>query len=423
MKNYKIYKLTNGLVVGLERMPVQTLMAKGIVNFGPVNEKEGEEGISHFLEHCLVRGGSEKYDAETARQKMENFYYSNAITSQGRIAWFSQMLSEDLESWLDVSSDHLFRPRLEEERVESERRAVLREISDYKTGSYSAQERELNNLFYRGHPKGIFILGKEAVIKGATVKDLRDFHSRGFHSNNMDLILVGRLPDNTEELIEKYFGKISGGPDTRTVFPELAPFVGTKIFHIPAPNRINEDNPEESSARLQMHFSAPSEQHPDTFAIEAMSKILGGNANSYLYKNLRERRGLAYSVHSSYNGAYNAGELIVNTLVDAKRIEEATAAIFEEMQRLKTERVDQKVLDSIKRNVRFNLAKSFESPEGHSNELELILSGRLSFERVIKQIEGITPEKIFELANQHLPGPRGNYILVIRDPLAKEKDF
>ncbi|MBI2507803.1 insulinase family protein [Candidatus Woesearchaeota archaeon] len=121
---YREYKLDNGLVVALQDTPTKTIAAKLRVNYGSSHENIGEEGMAHLLEHCLVTGGSEKYDPTTADDIRGFFPYYNAFTNIGRTFFEGQMLSEDIELWLDYVSDHAFRPRLDLERLRGEQKVT-----------------------------------------------------------------------------------------------------------------------------------------------------------------------------------------------------------------------------------------------------------------------------------------------------------
>ena len=153
---YKEYKLDNGLVVALQNTPTQTVASKLRVNYGSSHERQGEEGLAHYLEHCLVTGGSAKYDPVQADEIKGSFGFSNAFTNIGRTFFVGQMLSEDLKSWMDYTSDHVLRPRFDKDRIDGERERVLREISDAKSNPTYPANQEFNNVFYRGHPKGRF---------------------------------------------------------------------------------------------------------------------------------------------------------------------------------------------------------------------------------------------------------------------------
>ncbi len=419
-EGYKEYRLDNGLIVALQKTPTQTVAAKLRVNYGSSHEKEGEEGLAHFLEHCLVTGGSSKYDPITADNIRGSFGYSNAFTNVGRTNFIGQMLSEDLVIWLDYISEQVFRPRFDEDRVNGERERVLREISDEKSNPYYLANIEFNNIFYRGHPKGRFSLGKEEIVRDATQDVMRRFHGRGYHPNNMDLIIVGGLLENIEELMRDYFGSATSGENTRKEFPVLKALHGKTVLHRPAPEMLNADNPNESSAQIFLHYLGPISGHEDECAVKTMSYILGGDTNSLLFQNIGLKNGLAYHVGATYNGDYGAGELGINAAVPAKRIDEAVEAIFEEIKRMRTERVGDGAVGRIKRLIKYRLVKTFESNEGHVNAIEDRLDYNVTPESIIGGYNRVTPERVLEVANKYLPDREtGNYVLYIRDPLKR----
>jgi len=418
--NYREYKLNNGLVVALQNTPTQTIAAKLRVNYGTSNELDGEEGMAHFLEHCLVTGGSQKYNPLAADKIRECFGSSNAFTNAGRTFFVADFLAEDIEKWLDYVSDHVLTPRFDEERVNAERERVLREIADSKSSPTYLSNIEFNTLLYRSHPKGRFVLRKEEVVRNANYNKIKDFHGRGFHPNNMDLILVGRLPVNIKELIEENFGRFSEGVNTRIKFPELESLIEKSVIQRPAPKILNVENPNESSAQIFFVCSAPIESHPDIYAARTMSEILGGDVNSLLFKSLGLNRGIAYHVGSSYSTGYNTGLLYIEAKVPAKRIDEAIGAIFEEIERMKKQKVDDNVVERVKRKAKYYLASKFESNEGHIVAIEAKLDENLTPEEFIQGFNQVTSDRVIEVANRYLPDKdEGKYILFIRNPLMK----
>ena len=376
--------------------------------------------MAHFLEHCLVTGGSQKYDPVQADELRGSFGYSNASTNIGRTFFVGEMLSEDFEKWLDFASQHALYPRFEQDRVNGERERVLREISDAKSNPTYEANKEFNGLFYRTHPKGRFTLGSDDIVRSADVGKLRQFHNRGFRPNNMDLILVGGLPQNTEELIERYFGKQIAGEDTRRKFPSLDALPDKVVVHRPAKERLNPEKPEESSAQIFLAYTAPNGTHPDNYAIRCMSQILGGDTNSRLFQSLGLKKGLAYHVESAYNGDYNAGELHINANVPATRIEESVGAIFEEIRGLKAQRVDNKHIERIRRLAKYDLAKTFDSNGGHVLAIVAKLDDNLTPEAYIEGYDSVTADKVLDVANKYLPDrENGKYVLFVRNPLEK----
>lgn len=418
---YKEYKLDNGLVVALLNTNTQTIVGKLRVNIGPYHEKEGEEGMAHFLEHCLVTSGSEKHNPQNADKIRENFGYFNASTSLGRISFMGKMLKEDLEEWLDYVSNHTLKPRFDKERIEEERRRVLREISDAKSKSTYSTGKEISDILYGEHPKGKFILGKEKIIQSSDIPSIQEFHSRGFYPNNMDLIIVGRLPKDIEELINECFGDSLRGNDTRVKFPEMKPLNEKNIIQKYTPERYNVDNPEESSAQLVLISTCPPTKHQDEYALKAIAYILGGGTHSLLFQSMSSQKGLAYSVDMSYNGYYNCGELNISVNVPANRINEAVDTIFEGIKKIKNEKVPNELINKIRKDTQFSIAIISESNEGYSSAIEIKLDEGSVPEDWIKEWNDITPERIQEVANKYLPNKGGNYILYIGNPLKKQR--
>src|SRR3989344_6342639 len=161
---YRQYELSNGLVVALQSTHTQTIAAKLRVNYGSVHEREGEEGIAHFLEHCLVTGGSEEINPVQADEIRSSFGMFNASTNIGRTSFFGLMLREDIKKWINYISNHVFAPRFDCKRVDGERKRVLREIADDKSDFMHSVNLEFNRLFFRGHPKEMSVLGKEEIV-------------------------------------------------------------------------------------------------------------------------------------------------------------------------------------------------------------------------------------------------------------------
>ena len=416
--NYREYNLENGLVVALQNTPTQTVSGKLRVNSGASHEREGEEGLAHFLEHCLVTGGSEKYDPKSADDVRSSLGNSNAFTSIGRTMFVAEMLSEDTGLWLDYVSNHVFKPRFDSERFNGERERVLREISDAKSNPIYSSTKEHNQIFYGDHPKARFVLGKEGVVRDVSIDKMREFHQRGFSPNNMDLILVGGLPEDIEERVDDYFGQIPSGNDTRKDFPLLEHLKGKHVIHRGAPEKYNVDNPEESSADICFSYNAPHRGDEDEYAVNSMVQILGGGSNSLLFKDVSLRRGLAYNIGGSYSGNYNAGLLGVNATVPAGRIKEAVDAIFENFDLMKSQKPDEKLVHDIRKAAKFEVARAFESNEGHINAIENKMDDGLTPESFINGFDAVTPDRILEMSRKYLPDRgNGNYILYVRDPL------
>ncbi len=420
--NYREFRLDNGLFVALQETPTQTVSGRLRVWHGALNEKQGEKGIAHFLEHTLMTGGSQKYVPERADEIRGTFGSFNAFTGLARTVFPVDMLAEDSQLFLEYVSDAAFNPRFEASRVEEERQRVLRETADAKSNPEFKDNRACGEAFFgKNSPHAYFILGNEAVVSSASVDTLKGFHEMGYHPNNMDLILVGALPKNIKDLVQENFGHFPSGNGKKVEFPRNPQLYGATILHTHASELYNSENPEQSSAQLSISLVAPTETDEDSYAVDMLVNILGGDANSRLFQTVSQRKGLAYGVGAQYHGMNNAGGIYIDGSVHSVRANEAIDAIFEEMAKLRADLVSQESLERLKRNSRYNIAKTFETNAGHVNAIELKIDKGLTPEYHLERMEAVTPEKIRDAAVRYLPQNRagGKYVLGLRDPLKK----
>jgi len=418
VKRYKQYKLDNGLVVALQNTPTETIAGRLNVWHGALNEMEGEEGLVHFVEHVIL-DGSRKYSFEQALRIIDSFGFFNAETQLDKTIFPVDLLSEDIELYLDFISDAVFHPSFHLEKVEQERQRIIREISDNE-GYPAFEDLRITNEAYYGKNSQYtyYIGGKEEVIRNSTIDDLRRVHRRGYHPNNMNLILVGGLPRNIEELIEKYFGHIHIRGGERVTFIPNKPLTEKTIFHTYAPDLYNKQNPEESSAALYIKIYAPTKLTDDEISFAVLDSILGGGWKSLLFQEISQKKGLAYYIKSSYNREHNQGILKIRSDIHANRLEETINSIFEQLSFLKNNLVSQEEIDRIKKKTKYYFAKHFETNEGRGSLIEMEMKC-YNYGYIMSELDKVTPKRILEVANKYLPDRDGNYVLLLRDPLKK----
>lgn len=419
---YKEYTLDNGLSIALHRTPTKTVAAKLNVWHGSLNEKPGEEGLAHFLEHSLLMGGSKKYSPKDADRIMGTFGSFNAYTSLTKTSFPFDMLTEHVELYLNYISDSAFNPRLDKERVEEERKIVLREYADYRSSPiFEYKKNHLDAFFGKNSPHVYKILGNDDVISSASADNLRRFHERGYNPNNMDLIMVGNLPKNIERLIDDNFGKVNPGEGNKIILPRNKKLIGPTFIHSSAPELLDNKTPLESSAQLNFNAFAPTKTEDYSYDVNMLMMILGGDSNSRLFQNVRQRKGLAYSINSGYDGDDSRGIISVSASIRSVDQNKTIDSIFHEMKKLQTDLVSNNSLDVLKNISKYNMIKSFETNSGIRKAIELKKEDGLTPEIFLEGMDSVTPESIREAAIKYLPNSRedGNYILSLRDPLKK----
>ena len=420
--NYRVLALDNGLAVALQNTPTQTISGRLRVHYGGLYEREGEEGLAHFLEHTVMKGGGRKFAPDAAERVMGTFGNINATTSSHETRFLVGMMADDLELYLEFISDVVFHPRFDLGRVNQERQRVLRETADAKSNPTFQDYKDFRDaLFGPDSPHTYHVLGREEVVARATPDDLRKFHTRGYNPNNMDLILVGALPKNVDYLVAKYFADKLSGNRTKYDFPRNPDVKRKTVLHRRAQELYNNNDPKSSSASVNIGFVAPTDEAEDSWAVGRLVQILGGDGNSRLFRCVSQEMGLAYGMSSNYSCQHNAGAINIGGSVQATRADEAIDTIFHEMNRLKSELVDGDELTRINRNAGYELAKHFEINDGRVGTIELEMDKRLTPELQLQKMNAVTPEMVREAANKYFPTGRadGKYVLLLRDPLKK----
>ena len=420
--NYREFTLDNGLLVALQNTPTQTIAGRLRVHQGALHEKTGEEGLAHFVEHTVMMGGTKNYSPKAAKEVQSRLGYLNALTNSSETRFPADMLTEDVELYLDFVSDVVASPQFDEKIVEEERQMILREVADRKSvPDYKDNKLFLEALFGANSPHVYDVAGKEEVIARATPDDLRKIHQRCYFAKNMDLVLVGGLPDNIEDTITEKFSALPAGENKKLVFPRNQPLGEAMIIHTSAPELYNHENPPASSAYFQLGFPASTFGDPDHYAVMVLAQMLCGSSNSYLFQLLCRDMGLAYHVGGGYGFDNNAGYLHVSGKINVSRIEEAMQATFFQMKSLQEEDVPENPLKLMIRNAKYIMAKDLESNAGHINTIETKIDYDYTYEKFFSGIEKVTPNAVREAAQKYLPAPDGKYVLLIRDPLRDSK--
>lgn len=419
--DYREYKLDNGLHIILLDRQDRIINGYLAVDFGALNEERGEEGLVHFLEHNLMNGGTKKYPSEDISKIRDRLAHTNAITNLDRTTFPVEMLAEDLELYLDLISEVIFNPKFDEKMFEQQRQRVLREISEKRSDSAYQDMRDYRKALFLDHPAIYEGLGKESVIENATLEDVKRLYAKGYNAGNMQLYLVGKLPENIDELIAKYFADKPTGKSTKFEFPLMYKSDFKLGLYRPAPDLVNQAHPEESNCVLRVATVVPPAESEYYSALFLLNKILGVGSNSRVQKSISKKKGLAYNINSYYERNNNVGCIYVKGEVISLKQQEAINAVFEEFAKLRAEKVTEEELNNIKRKLVFGHAKSFGTNEGN---LDYIVDYKKYGKTPSQMIEGynaVTPEQIREAAQKFLPESRerGKYVMMVRDPLLK----
>lgn len=415
--SFQEYTLENGLRVGLQRLPTQTIDGRLRFFAGSLNDPEGKEGAHHFLEHVMVSAGTQKYTPQEQLRIGNTITNGNAFTSLDSMGFTGSFLPKNLETFLSLNADVGLHPRMDAEYTEIARQIVLREIGEF---SKYDDPNHLKFLEVLGGEQlrdlnAAAKFGERGVVESLEINELRELHSKNFSANNADLILTGALPEDTEQLIAYYLGGMPRGEYLRKPLPLISQIKSQEIIEIPAPYLIHREVPSETQARISVGIPAPSFGADDYFYFSTMINWLSREMTDELRNSACNYSGIRSQSHQSL---YDESVYYITLDALANKCDEATTLVFQLFDQLREQGIDQKKLNEIKELLEYRAVTTLDTNRG---ALQVITS-RWDYGYDLKDemslAENMTPEDIKQVAQKYLPAnmEEGAYVMMKLDP-------
>ncbi len=292
----EITTLPSGLTVLTERMDrVETVSFGAYIGAGTRHETAAENGVAHFLEHMAFKGTSSRSAVDIAEAVEDVGGHINAYTSREQTAYYVKMLKEDLGLGVDIIGDILCHSTFDPEELERERGVILQEIGQANDTPDDIIFDHFQSAAYPGQPMGRPVLGTETIIRDMRREALPGFMSAHYTPENMVIAASGNLRHaQVVELVAQHFADL---PKAARHEPMPADYTG---------GEYREDR-DLDQAHLVLGFSAPGYGEPDYYPSMLLSTLLGGGMSSRLFQEIREKRGLVYSIYSFTAPARDGG--------------------------------------------------------------------------------------------------------------------
>ncbi len=349
MSEPTLTELGSGVRVVTEEVPSVRSVALGLwVRTGSRDETPAQAGVSHFLEHLLFKGTA-RFSAIEISERFDGLGASvNAATGKETTHLHARFLDEHTEEVFDLLAEMLLAPTYPE--VDSERDVVLEEIAMYEDEPQDRVHDFLAGAVFGGHPLGRRVLGEAEVIASIPVPEIEAYHRARYTGDDNDVGAAGHLDhERIVELAQRLVSPPEGGNGAA---PAVEVDGAARLrFH------------EKDTEQYHICFGAPGLKRDDErrYALAVLDSIFGGSTSSRLFREVREKRGLAYSV-GSYSEQYTDSGLVA-TYVGTREdnVEEACAIIGAELGRLCSEPVSAEELARAKESVKGRLVLSSES--------------------------------------------------------------
>ena len=391
---YRKFVLKNGLRVVTERLPSLKSVTIGIwVNVGSRDEAKGEEGFSHFIEHMFFKGTKTRSAAQISREIDGMGGEMNAFTTRETTTFYVKVMDQHLKPAVALLSDLFHHSRFDLKEVEKEKQVVLEEVRMVQDDPEDFVQDLHTRQTLNRHPLGRPILGDTATIRGLQRKHLLRYMGRHYHPSETAIAIAGDFEFNAlVPLMESSFGSFR-----REALPKRDRW----------PPRVNggisvRRKPLEQ-AHLCLGLKGIPIDHKDRYAAHALNAVLGGSVSSRLFQEIREKRGLAYSIYSYLSMYSDVGTL---TIYAASRPREAARVVglaTRALRRLRTSGVDRKELERAKNQMKGSLMLSLESSHSRMNKLakdELCLGRHSSLEEMLTEIEQVSEEQVLRLSRE-----------------------
>jgi predicted Zn-dependent peptidase len=314
--------LPNGLRVVSHHMPHLETVSMGVwLGVGARHETSEERGISHLLEHMAFKG-TQSRDAKDIAEEIEAVGGElNAATSLETTTYFSRVLAGDIGIALEILADILQRPRYAPDELEREREVILQEIAATRDSPDEIAFELLQEAAFPDQAIGRPILGTADSVKGFEPGDLRKFLLSNYGAKRMVLSAAGKVDhDKLVRHAEALFGGLNGGVGGRI---EPARYAG---------GTRSSTKPFEQS-HLLLAFEGPSYLHADFYTAQVFSALFGGGMSSRLFQEVRERRGLCYSIYSTFWALADTGMFAVHAATGPHMIEKLIEVVTSELRR------------------------------------------------------------------------------------------
>jgi len=389
--------LSNGLRVASREMPGIETAAVGLyADTGSRFETARLNGIAHLFEHMVFKGAGGRSAREISEAIEDVGGDLNAATDRDSTNFTASVMAEHLPLGVELISDLILRPHFNADELEREKLVVLQELGEARDTPNDMIFEDLQAAAFADQPLGRSILGAEESIETIAVDDLHSWRDSQYRGGALTLVAAGKVDhDRLVELAERHFEALPAGA---AASPEPATFTGG--------DRVGRTASDQ--AHLALGFGGPGQPDPDYYAARMFSDAVGGGMSSRLFQEVREEKGLAYTVYAMLMPWRDCGLFAVYAAT-ARRESAAAAALIEEVLANAASTITPRELERVRTQAKAGLLMSLESSWGQAHYVARMLSlhGRLVEPSVVvAELEKVSLDQVRAAGARMLSGPR-----------------
>jgi predicted Zn-dependent peptidase len=391
--NVEVTKLPSGLTVVTETMPHLESVALGVwVKSGSRNEAEDEHGIAHLLEHMAFKGTARRSARDIAEQIENVGGEVNAATSTESTSYYARVLRDDMPLAVDILADILIESAFDEEELEREKSVILQEIGAANDTPDDIVFDKFSETAYSNQTIGRAILGTPESVMSFEPNQIRRYLSRNYLTERMYVVAAGAVKHDefVREVEKRFAGLPTSSPVPQIIEP--ARYIGGSI----------REARDLMDAQVLLGFEGKAYHARDFYCSQILANVLGGGMSSRLFQEVREIRGLCYSVYAFHWGFSDTGIFGIHAATGGENLPELMPVVIDEL-RKSSERIHQSEIDRARAQIRAQLLMGQESPAARAGQIarQMMLYGRpISNSELMERLSGITTDRLTDLAGR-----------------------
>lgn len=398
-------ELSNGIRIVYDYMPwVKSVTTSIWIKAGSRSENPEINGVSHFIEHMLFKGTTNRSAKQIANEIDFIGGMINAFTSKEYTCYYTKTLDENIDTAIDVLSDILLNSVFDEKEIEKERSVILEEINMYEDSPEDLSYELLSENIWKGSPLGYPVAGTKETVSSLTREKILNYKNSLYTTPNIVVSVAGNFDE--KYLIDTFEKKLSAlkSNSVETTFNKEK-YIKSYTFKR---KDIEQSN-------LCFAIEGAGHEDKNLYPLMIASNMLGGTMSSILFQKVREEKGLCYTIYASLSPALYNGSMYVYAATNPAQTEELIKVLFSEINEFKNTNISLEELNRNKQQLKGSLLLSYESTSTRMTSMgksEILQKKVTSQEEILKKIEDVTLDQLHDVMNNIIDTKKASISLV-----------
>lgn len=391
---YQKSVLENGVTIVTEQVPAVHSVSLGVwIITGSRDEDTAQNGIAHFIEHMFFKGTARRSAQDISKEIDSVGGILNALTSKEYTGIYAKVLDRHIGVASDIISDVFLNSTFDPKEIEREREVIVQEILLSEDTPDEHIQELFSKSFFRDHPLSMPILGSQKTVGRINRDTLLDFLRRHhYHPSKIIISATGKV--NHDQMVGIFHDQFGSIPRRNTSPARLPLMAGSDVAIYSKPLE---------QIHICIGTQGVTQDDTSRYAGYVLNTIIGGSMSSRLFQEIREKKGLAYSVYSYFSSYFDAGMFVVYLGVSKKSAREAIKLVIAELNKFRDQGITEGELRTAQEHLKGHTLLAAESPDSRMTRLakcEIYFNRYIPLEEILTSIDQVTPRDVQNLARE-----------------------